>query len=62
MKAVILEIAHRRGIYRVTCDGEFQGDYTKTHWATESADEMARNLRHQGRWVEIVVSPNEARR
>lgn len=61
MAPVTLQITHRHGIYRVTCDGVFHGDYARPLWARESADEEARKLRKQGRRVEIVVSAHEAR-
>jgi hypothetical protein len=60
MKPVKLQITRRNGIYRVTRDGVFHGDYTRTLWASESAEEAARTLRKQGRRVEITVLKGEA--
>jgi hypothetical protein len=59
MTAVKFEITRRHGIYRVTRDGVFYGDYTKQVWARESAEEAARDLSKQGRRAEIVVSQDE---
>lgn len=60
MTPVKLQITHRRGIYRVTCDGVFHGDYTRRLWAVESAEEAARKLRKQGRQAEIVELERQA--
>jgi hypothetical protein len=54
MTPVTFHVSHRKGIYRVTRDGVFHGDYIKELWAHESAEDAARTLRKQGRRVDIV--------
>lgn len=56
-----LQIVWRRGIYRVTRDGVFHGDYTKARWANESAEDVARALRKEGRRAHIVMGDEQAR-
>lgn len=60
MTPVKLQITRRNGIYRVTRDGVFHGDYTRKLWAVESAEEAAHKLRKQGRHAEIVELRGEA--
>lgn len=48
-------ITFRRGIWHVTLDGAFYGDYRSRNHATESADAAAATLRSQGRAVTIVA-------
>jgi hypothetical protein len=61
MSPVKFEITRRRGIYRVTRDGMFHGDYTKQVWARESVKDAARELEKQGGRADIVVSPDKPR-
>jgi hypothetical protein len=60
MTPVKLQITRRHGIYRVTRDGVFHGDYTRKLWAVESAEEIARTLRKQGRQAEILLLDGQA--
>lgn len=48
-------IALSRGIWRVTLDGAFYGDYRSLRHAAESADAAAAALRNRGRAVTIVA-------
>lgn len=48
-------IARSRGIWRVTLDGAFYGDYRSLRHAAESAGAAAAALRNQGRTVTIVA-------
>lgn len=60
MTPVKLHITRRNGIYRVTRDGAFHGDYTRKLWAVESAEEVAHKLSKQGRQADIVESEKQA--
>jgi hypothetical protein len=59
LTVIELQIARRRGIFRVTCDGVFYGDYTRQAWARESAEKAADKLRAQGSTVDIVFRPGK---
>ena len=50
----------RRGIWRVTLDHVFYGDYRAKDHAVESAESGAQALRERGRNVQIVFGPDEA--
>lgn len=50
----ILRITFSRGIWRVTLDGAFYGDYRSRRHAGDSADAAAAALRSQGRVVTIT--------
>lgn len=50
----IFQTILRRGIWRVTLDGAFYGDYRTQRHANESVDAAARGLRGSGRAVQIV--------
>jgi len=56
--AVVLMITLRRGIWRITKDGVFYGDYRSKGHATEGAETAATALKRVGRAVKIVVVPN----
>jgi hypothetical protein len=60
MTPVRLQITHQHDIYRVTRDGVFHGDYTRKLWAVESAEEIARALRKQGRQADILELDGQA--
>ncbi|MCR6643831.1 MAG: hypothetical protein NVV62_04555 [Terricaulis sp.] len=51
----IFEIKLSRGIWRVTLDGAFYGDYRTRGHANDSAEAAAAALRKQGRTVKIVA-------
>ena len=52
-------LAHRRGIWRVTKDGVFYGDYrTKTN-GTEAVEMATSALRQAGRSVSIACAPTK---
>lgn len=53
-----LHITLSRGIWRVTLDGAFYGDYRSRRHAADSADAAAATLRSQGRLVTIVAPVN----
>lgn len=55
----IFEIKLSRGIWRVTLDGSFYGDYRTRRHADESAEAAALALRKQGRTVKIVAPTEE---
>ncbi len=44
-----------RGIWRITLDGAFYGDYRTRRHAVESVDAAAATLRGQGRVVHVVA-------
>lgn len=44
----------RRGIWRVTLDGAFYGDYRSARHASESAEAAALALRKSGRVVNVI--------
>jgi hypothetical protein len=50
----ILLVHARRGIWRVTLDGSFYGDYRSRRHAIESVDAAAVALRNSGRVVQIM--------
>jgi hypothetical protein len=49
------QISLRHGIWRVTLDGAFYGDYRSQADATDSAEAAAATLREQGRIVTVVA-------
>jgi hypothetical protein len=58
--AVVLMVVLRQGIWRVTKDGAFHGDYRSKATASESAETAAIALRRAGRAVKIVIVPTHA--
>ncbi|MGQ0534216.1 MAG: hypothetical protein ACT4OF_16225 [Caulobacteraceae bacterium] len=56
--ASTFHIVLRHGIWRVTLDGVFYGDYRSRGDATDSAEAAAATLRSQGRIVTIVAPVN----
>ena len=50
-----LHVTFNRGIWRVTLDGAFCGDYRSRRHAVDSADAAAAALRTQGRVVTITA-------
>jgi hypothetical protein len=59
-KTSTFEIAPFRGVWRVTQDGAFYGDYRARDHATEGAEAAAVKLRGQGRVVKIIAPPEPA--
>jgi hypothetical protein len=57
--AVVFLITLRHGIWRITKDGVFFGDYRSKNIAEESAETAAIALRRIGRAVKIVTLPKE---
>lgn len=55
--AVVLMITLRHGIWRVTKDGVFYGDYRSKGSAAEGAESAAVALRRAGRTVKLVIVP-----
>jgi hypothetical protein len=55
--AAVLLITLRRGIWRVTKDGIFFGDYPSKRSATEGAEAAATILKRAGRAVKILIVP-----
>ncbi len=53
----IIQIVLRRGIWRVTLDGAFYGDYRSKRHATESADAAAMTIRKAGRQAQLLLEP-----
>ena len=49
-----LSTALHRGIWRVTLDGAFYGDYRSARHASESVEAAALSLRKSGRVVNII--------
>ncbi|GAM97126.1 hypothetical protein U91I_00750 [alpha proteobacterium U9-1i] len=47
----------RRGIWRVTVDGAFYGDYRTARHANDSAEAAAVALRQTGRVVKVLTEP-----
>lgn len=56
--ASTFHITLRHGIWRVTLDGAFYGDYRSRGQAIEGADAAAATLRSQGRIVTIAAPVN----
>lgn len=52
----MIHISLRHGIWRVTLDGAFYGDYRSRGDATDSANAAAAALRGQGRIVTVVAA------
>jgi len=50
----IIRIGLRRGVWRVTLDDKFYGDYRSEMHAAESADSAASSLREGGRVVHVL--------
>lgn len=48
-----LAVLERSGIWRVTINGRFYGDYTKEEWAIEAALDEAQKIRRQGKAASI---------
>jgi hypothetical protein len=43
-----ISIEHRSGVWRVTLDGRFHGDYARRYWAIEGAFEKADDIAANG--------------
>jgi hypothetical protein len=54
MPPAIIRIGLQRGVWRVTLDEKFYGDYRSKMHAAESADSAARALRERGRIVHVL--------
>jgi hypothetical protein len=54
--ASILSITLKRGVWRLTLDGAFYGDYRSQRHASESAEAAAAALRNEGHSVNIITS------
>lgn len=52
-----IEAALRHGIWRVTLDGAFYGDYRSKLQTTEAMDDLALGLRAKGQQVNISWKP-----
>jgi hypothetical protein len=55
--AVVFLITLRHGIWRVTKDAVFYGDYRSRGTAVEGAESAAVALRRAGRIVKLVIVP-----
>jgi hypothetical protein len=53
--ASTLLITFKRGIWRITLDGAFYGDYRSQRHAVDSANAAATALRAKGRTINIVA-------
>lgn len=54
---IALVLTHRHGIWRITKDGAFFGDYRCKSDGAEAAAFAAGALRREGRAVSIVIAP-----
>lgn len=50
---VTIEAALRHGIWRITLDGKFYGDYRTKVLAADAAESLARKTRIEGRTVDL---------
>lgn len=51
---VVIRSTHKGGVWRVTCDGEFFGDYLSEEPARDAANGAAREVERQGRRAELL--------
>jgi hypothetical protein len=56
---IVLVLQHSRGIWRITRDGAFYGDYRSKANGTEAAQSAAAAIRLTGRSVTIVLAPSK---
>ncbi|HRO02011.1 MAG TPA: hypothetical protein PLS69_00185 [Terricaulis sp.] len=51
-----ISIRQRSGVWRVSVNGEFYGDYTRRYWAIEAAFEKADAIAAQGARATIAIA------
>lgn len=61
-KPIVIRIALAGGVWRVTRDRVFLGDYFKEGPARDAAQTAARDITAQGGRVEVIVEPSDRRR
>jgi hypothetical protein len=59
MARSLLQITLQHGVWRVTLDGRFFGDYRSKSQAIESAEEARRAMAISGRITNVVVAAEQ---